>query len=126
MQGAFADHLRHVGKVYPQDEHKEEVLLIDNVPWHRGRPIDEALAGNPHLKLKRLPSYSPSLNPIERFWKVLRRRATHNRLFDALADLRRSLRASLSDFQTVRDRVKTLLLSWRKQKKANQTASPSV
>jgi transposase len=126
MQEAFADHLRHVAKVYPPEKHKEVVLLIDNAPWHRGGPIDEALADNPHLKFKRLPAYSPQLNPIERFWKVLRRRATHNRLFDALADLRRSLRASLSYFQTVRERVKTLLLSRRKQKKAKQTASASV
>jgi len=47
------------------------------------------------LKFKRLPAYSPQFNPIERFWKVLRRRATHNRLFDALADLKRSIRANL-------------------------------
>jgi transposase len=126
MQEAFADHLRHVGRIYPKDKHKEVVLLIDNAPWHRGRPIDAALAENPHLKFKRLPAYSPQLNPIERFWKVLRRRATHNRLFDALADLKHSVRANLSYFQTVRDRVKTLLLSRRKQKKAKQTASSSV
>lgn len=126
MQEAFATHLRHVGKVYPHDKYPEVVLLIDNAPWHRGKPIDEALAENPHLKFKRLPAYSPQLNPIERFWKVLRRRATHNRLFDALVDLKRSVRASLSYFQTVRDRVKTLLLSRRKQKKAKQTASASV
>jgi len=125
MQEAFAAHLRHVAKVYPQAKNKEVVLLIDNAPWHRGKPIDEALRDNPQLKFKRLPSYSPQLNPIERFWKVLRRRATHNRLFDTLADLKRSLRANLSYFQTVRDRVKTLLLSRRKQK-ANQTASASV
>jgi transposase len=126
MQEAFAAHLRHVAKAYPQAKHKEVVLLIDNAPWHRGGPIAEALAENPHLKFKRLPSSSPQLNPIERFWKVLRRRATHNRLFDALGDLKRSIRASLSYFQTVRDRVKTLLLSRRKQKQANQTASASV
>jgi transposase len=126
MQEAFAAHLRHVGKAYPPQKHEEVVLLIDNAPWHRGGPINEALADNPHLTFKRLPSYSPQLNPIERFWKVLRRRATHNRLFDALADLKRSLRASLSYFQTVRDRVKTLLHSRRKQKKANQTVSASV
>jgi transposase len=126
MQEAFAAHLRHVGKIYPTEKHKEVVLLIDNAPWHRGGPIDEALAENPHLKFKRLPAYSPQLNPIERFWKVLRRRATHNRLFEALGDLKWSLRASLSYFQTVRDRVKTLLLSRRKQQKANQTASASV
>jgi transposase len=59
--------------------------------------------------LKRLPSYSPQLNVIERFWKLLRRRATHNRLFDTLADLRRSIRASPSYFQTVRQRIQTLI-----------------
>jgi transposase len=109
MQEAFADHLRHVAKVYPAGEHKQVVLLIDNAPWHRGGPINEALAENPHLKFKRLPSYSPQLNPIERFWKKLRRRATHNRLFDTLADLKRSIRASLSYFQTVRAKVASLL-----------------
>src|SRR5437868_1850437 len=61
MQQAFADHLRHVGEMYPKERHKRVVLLIDNAPWHRGKPIDEALAENPHLEFKRLPSYSPSL-----------------------------------------------------------------
>lgn len=109
MQEAFADHLRHVGKVYPKHDDKEVVILIDNAPWHRGKPIDVALAENPHLRFKRLPSYSPQLNPIERFWKKLRRRATHNRLFDSLADLKQSIRASLSYFQTVRHKVKSML-----------------
>ena len=108
LQEAFAAHLRHVGRLYPADRHGRVVLIIDNAPWHRGGPVDEALADNPHLEFKRLPSYSPKLNVIERFWKLLRRRATHNRLFDSLADLRRSLRASLCYFQTVRGRVQRL------------------
>jgi transposase len=109
LQEAFAAHLRHVGRMYPADKHQRVVVLIDNAPWHTGAPVRQALADNPHLELKRLPSYSPQLNPIERLWKVLRRRATHNRLFDTLADLRRSLRSSLSYFQTMRDRLRTLL-----------------
>ena len=109
LQEAFAAHLRHVGRVYPRDRHKRVVLLIDNAPWHAGKVVDEALADNPHLELKRLPSYSPQLNVIERFWKLLRRRATHNRLFETTADLKRSLRASLCYFQTVRGRVRSLI-----------------
>jgi hypothetical protein len=109
LQEAFAAHLRHVGRMYPAAANPRVVLLIDNAPWHVGEPIRQALADNPHLELKRLPSYSPQLNPIERLWKVLRRRATHNRLFDTLADLRRSIRSSLSYFQTVRERIRTLL-----------------
>jgi transposase len=125
LQEAFAGHLRHVGRIYPQDKHQEVVLLIDNAPWHAGKPVAEALAANPHLRLQRLPSYSPQLNPIERFWKMLRRRATHNRLFDSLADLKGSLHNSLRYFQTMRGRVKTLL-NGPKKRKANRTVSPGL
>lgn len=116
MQEAFAAHLRHVARVYPAGTYKRVVLVIDNAPWHRGGPIDAAMADNPHLEFKRLPSYSPQLNPIERFWKKLRRRATHNRLFDTLADLKSSLRASLGYFQTVRHKVKSIIHGRPKRK----------
>jgi hypothetical protein len=82
MQQPFAAHLRHVARIDPADRHRRVVLIIDNAPRHRGQPIDEALAEYPHLEFYRLPSYSLHLNVIERFWRVLRRRATHDRLFD--------------------------------------------
>jgi hypothetical protein len=109
LQRTFAGHLRQIAACYPPGKHPRVVLVIDNAPWHRGKPTDEALAANPHLELKRLPSYSPQLNVIERFWKALRRRATHNRLFDTLADLKQSIRNSLRYFQTVRSRVRSLI-----------------
>jgi transposase len=109
MQEAFAAHLRHVARIYPADRHERVVLIIDNAPWHRGGPIDEALAECPHLEFYRLPSYSPHLNVIERFRRMLRRRASHNRLFEGLGDLKRSLRASLCYFQTVRGRIRSLV-----------------
>lgn len=116
MQAAFADHLRHVGRMYPRERHPRVVLLIDNAPWHCGKPVDAAMAENPHLEFKRLPSYSPQLNPIERFWKKLRRRATHNRLFDTLAELKASIRATLSYFQTVRQKVRSIIEGRPKRK----------
>ncbi len=123
MQEAFADHLRHVGRVYPAEEFERVVLIIDNAPWHRGKPIDEAMADNPHLEFKRLPSYSPQLNVIEHFWKLLRRRATHNRLFESLAGLKASIRASLCYFQTVRRRVRSMVAkSYPRPDKQNASA----
>ena len=110
MQQAFADHLRHVARAYPQEKHKRVVLVIDNAPWHRGKLIDEAMAEHPHLEFKRLPSYSPQLNVIERFWKLLRRRATHDRLFANLEKLKGSLRASLSYYQTVKRKIRSLIV----------------
>ncbi len=109
MQDAFAAHLRHVGRLYPADRHPRVVLVIDNAPWHRGAVVDAAMAANPHLEFYRLPSYSPCLNVIERFWRKLRRRATHNKLFDRLADLKTSVRNSLSYFQTVRSRIESMV-----------------
>jgi transposase len=120
LQAAFARHLDHVGRWYPREKHKRVVLLIDNAPWHAGEVVRRALADHPHLELKRLPSYSPRLNPIERLWKALRRRATHNRLFDSLADLKRSLRNSLRYFQTMCERVKSLIHKQTKAKKTGQ------
>lgn len=109
MQEAFAAHLRHIARQYPADEHARVVLIIDNAPWHRGKLIDEALAEHRHLEFYRLPSYSPQLNAIERFWKLLRRRATHNRLFGSMGELKRSIRASISYYQTVRGRIRSLI-----------------
>lgn len=64
-------------------------------------------------------------NVIERFWRVLRRRATHNRLFETLKVLKRALRNSLCSFQTIRSRIKSLL-EGRAKRKANRTVSPGV
>ncbi len=107
---------------YPKDKYPRVVVLIDNAPWYGGELIQQALADHPNLELKRLPRYSPQLNVIERFWKLLRRRATHHRLFDTLANLKRSLRASLCYFQTVRQRIHTLIAKCYPQP-VNQTAS---
>jgi hypothetical protein len=125
MQEAFAAHLRHVARLYPAERHARVVLIVDNAPWHRGKLIDEALADHPHLEFYRLPSYSPQLNVIERFWKLPRRRATHNRLFDSLSDLKRSLRASLCYYQTMRGRVRSLIDGCYTRTE-NRTASPGV
>jgi transposase len=122
LQRTFAAHLRRLGRRYPKAKYPRVVILIDNAPWHAGGLVKEALADNPQLTLKRLPSYSPQLNVIERFWKLLRRRATHNRLFDTLADLKESIRNSLRYFQTVRQRIQTLIAQCYPPP-VNQTAS---
>jgi len=113
LQRTFALHLRDIARVYPAKVHAEVIVTIDNAPWHRGQEVQQVLADNPHLKLYRLPSYSPQLNVIERLWKVLRRRATHNRLFGTMAEMRRALRASFCYLQTLRHHVLSLIKSPR-------------
>jgi transposase len=115
LQAGFARHLRDIARAYPAAKYPRVVLVIDNAPWHRGALITQALNESPHLEGYRLPSYSPQLQLIERFWKVLRRRATHNRLFRALAQLKRALRNSLCYYQTLKHRVLSLIQSPRKR-----------
>lgn len=123
LQQAFAAHLRDIARAYPATLGKPVILTIDNAPWHRGAGMTEVLAAHPHLQLYRLPSYSPQLNLVERFWRVLRRRATHNRLFGTMAELRTALRASFCYFHTMRQKVLSLLHSPRKNKAAKSPAA---
>jgi hypothetical protein len=120
LQETFAQHLRDIARVYPVDRCPQVVILIDNAPWHRGALITAVLEACPHLLLYRLPSYCPDLNPIERFWKVLRRRATHNRLFETMALLRHALRGSFCYFQTCRHRMLSLLDGSKRQRRKSE------
>ena len=123
LQTAFVAHLRDMARAYPARMFPEVVITIDNAPWHRGAGVEQVLAAHPHLRLYRLPSYSPQLNVIERFWRVLRRRATHNRLFASMAALRATLRHNICYFQTMKQKVLSLIESPRKAKKEAKLAA---
>jgi transposase len=123
LQVAFAAHLRDIARAYPAHTYPEVVITIDNAPWHRGALMEQVLQEHAHLRLKRLPSYSPQLNVIERFWRVLRRRATHNRLFATMAALRTTLRNNICYFQTMRHKMLALIESPRKAKKEAKLAA---
>jgi hypothetical protein len=117
LQAAFVRHLRDIARTYPAVKYPRVVLVIDNAPWHKGTMVTTWLKHLPHLELYRLPSYSPQLQMIERFWKILRRRATHNRLFTAVAALKRALRHSLCYYQTLRHRVLSIIQAPSKRTK---------
>lgn len=123
LQAAFAAHLRDLARAYPASMYAEVIITIDNAPWHRGMVVEQVLEANAHLQLYRLPSYSPQLNVIERLWRVLRRRATHNRLFASMAVLRTTLRNNIGYFQTMRQKMLSLIESPRKAKKEARLAA---
>lgn len=123
LQAAFAVHLRDIARAYPASTSAEVIITIDHAPWHRGAGVEEVLAAYPQLRLYRLPSYSPQLNVIARFWRVLRRRATHNRLFASMAALRTTLRNNISYFQTMKQKVLSLIENPRNAKKAAKLAA---
>jgi transposase len=60
-------------------------VVIDNYRIHFAKPVPALLAAHPEqIELVTLPTYSPQLNPVERFWKHLRRKVTHNTFFQSI------------------------------------------
>jgi transposase len=75
--------LKELKKKHPK---KHVVVVIDNAPCHRPKVL-HAIYG---LTLIYLPSYSPELNPVERYFEELRR-ATANEVFKDMKDLEKRL-----------------------------------
>jgi transposase len=64
-------------------KHKKKIyLILDNAPIHHANCLQGFLKQiKNRLELIFLPSYSPKLNPIEHFWKYMRKKVTHNTFY---------------------------------------------
>jgi transposase len=121
LQQAFLAHLHAIARAYPATLGKPVLLPLDKAPWHKATGVAQGLAAHPQFQVDRLPSSSPQLHLLERLWRVLRRRATHNRLFPPRTELRTALRASFGSFSKMRHKVLSLIHSPRKRKEAKLT-----
>ena len=89
-------------KELKQKHPNEEVIVIwDNAPFHKKK----SLADIEGLSILPLPSYSPQLNPVERFFEELRK-LTANRIFSSLkqqeAFIKQGINIFLNDFEAVK------------------------
>ncbi len=81
---AFLKQLRRLTRQGP----RRAILIVDNASYHHAvlhQPWRAKHADD--FSLDFLPPYSPDLNPLERVWKLTRRRCLHNRYFPALEDV---------------------------------------
>ena len=63
-------------------------LVVDNYIIHRSKKTLACLEKYADcLEIISLPTYAPKLNLIEMLWKYLRRKVTHNHLFETMAKL---------------------------------------
>lgn len=85
-------------------------LVIDNYIIHRSKQTAAVLAKYAdRLWVVGLPTYAPKLNLIERLWKHLRRKVTHNHLFDCIADLVAAVDQFLTDINGRRAEVLSVI-----------------
>ena len=81
---SFLKYLRRISS----HSNRKVVLIIDNVRYHHAcLHVGWRQKCQEKLLLEFMPPYSPELNPIERVWKLARRKATHNQYFPKLDDV---------------------------------------
>jgi len=67
-----------------RNNHPENItihFILDNAPYNHAKILKE-YASNNKIELHYLPSYSPNLNLIERFWRFLKRNLTYNTFYE--------------------------------------------
>ena len=75
------------------------IVITDNAQYHHAK-LHQAWRQEqaPAFTLDYLPPYSPELNPIERVWKLIRRRCLHNRYFLTLNEVVTAIAPRLRDW----------------------------
>ena len=88
------------------------LLILDNVSYHKARALKDFFSRNQNrIQLAFLPPYSPELNPIERIWRITRRRVTHNRYFPDMQSLEQALVNRFAQWDNPNETLKILCAS---------------
>jgi len=86
------------------------VLVVDNYRIHKTQAVNQLLAATRrHLRLYFLPTYSPTLNPIERLWRYFREQVTSNYFFKTMPRLLTAVEAFFQELATAPDIVLSLV-----------------
>jgi putative transposase len=84
-------------------------VVVDNYRIHFAKPVQAwLLAHQDEVELVCLPTYSPKLNPVERFWKQLRRQVTHNHFFQTMERLMDAVLSFFHDMAASPDLVRSV------------------
>lgn len=93
-------YLEHLGELYAD---YRLVLVADNAPSHTSKEIEVP----ENIELLALPTYSPELNPAERWFQEFRR-ALSNRIFETIEALEAALTEALEPYWRDPGRLQSL------------------
>lgn len=105
-KSSICDLLRAIRSKHP----KERVvhLVLDNAPYNRSYQVQN-LALKLKIKILYLPPYSPNLNPIERFWKFVKKKVMANTYFHDIKTFRKELMLFLRDVRQHKQELSSLV-----------------
>lgn len=95
-------YLAFIKRIYKS--HKKLCLIVDNAPWHLTKNVMSFIRMN-HIKLIRLPPYSPELNPIEQYWKNVKN-WLGTRTWSTLPEMKRQLRIAFRNDLLIPERYR--------------------
>ncbi len=87
---------------------KRLLVVLDNAPYNHALAVTEA-AKALRIELLYLPTYSPNLNLIERFWKFLKRKVARNRYHATFAEFRAAVQKIVNNISAYRAELTSLL-----------------
>ena len=87
---------------------KRLLVVLDNAPYNHALAVTEA-AKALRIELLYLPTYSPNLNLIERFWKFLKRKVARNRYHATFAEFRVAVQKIVNNISAYRAELASLL-----------------
>ena len=67
-------------KIRAANPGKRSLIVLDNAPYNHADPVSEA-AKRLRIELLYLPTYSPNLNLIERFWKFVKKTCLYSKYY---------------------------------------------
>jgi transposase len=89
---------------------KKIILVLDNYSIHKTQRVRDFVKEHAdRLRLVFLPTYSPWLNPIELFWRHLKKRVLANRFFETIVAQLRELWKRLVDLASDGPLVRRLI-----------------
>lgn len=77
-------------------DEKQAIIVMDQAGWHKSKK----LVVPQNIEIELLPPYSPELNPVERFWRYIKRHTIHNKCFTTIADIESSITTFLNTTST--------------------------
>ena len=86
---AFIEFLYQLRQSFPD---KLIILILDNSSIHKSKRVKKFQESNPWIKLQPLTPYSPEYNPIERFWRWLKRKVYGSKSFQTIEQVMAKVR----------------------------------
>ena len=103
---SMCDLLRVIRLKHPEEN--KLYLVLDNAPYNRSYQVRD-LARELDIKIVYLPPYSPNLNPIERFWKFVKKKVMANNYFPDIETFQRELMLFLRGVRKHKQELSTLI-----------------